>query len=223
MTDDWLDRIEKNERRVVDKEKGYYIFEKCYTPINDDFLKERGIDICALTEIENGKIKKNLVLFRKGEKFSFFNCTHFVIGEFEFNEYYEPDFKQIPIEKRPDLRNLLAPGEYFIASKSFVESLVEKGIQKCLIESIKRLIETGVDPIDFRLTLRKKIIKALAEIAPEDTKELIFFILDYFSTGDRKIYKILSQEFKEIICNHFVEKDFQRLNDWIKKRCKIVS
>ncbi|NVM02196.1 MAG: hypothetical protein HWN67_07660 [Candidatus Helarchaeota archaeon] len=223
MTDDWLDRIEKNERRVVDKENGYYIFEKCYTPINDDFLKEKGIDVCALTEIRNGKIEKNLVLLRKGKKFSFFNCTHFAIGEFEFNEHYEPDFKEIPHENRPDLRNLLAPGEYFIASKSFVESLIQKGIQKCLIESIKRMIETGVDPIDFSLKLRKKILKALVEIAPEDTKELIFFILDYFSAGDRKRYEILSQEFKEIICNHFIEEDFQRLNDWVIKRSKIIS
>ncbi len=223
MTDDWLDRIEKNERRVVDKEKGYYIFEKCYIPINDDFLKEKGIDICALTEIKNGKIQKNLVLLRKGEKFSYFNLTHFAIGQFKFNENYEPDYKEIPIEKRPDLRDLLAPGEYFIASKSFVESLIEKGIQKCLIEAIKRLIETGVDPIDFSLKLRKKIIKALVEIAPEDSKEFIFFILDYFSSGDRKRYKILSQEFKEVICNYFVEEDFQRLNNWIIERSKVIS
>ncbi|MHA1315454.1 MAG: hypothetical protein ACTSRB_16240, partial [Candidatus Helarchaeota archaeon] len=87
--------------------------------------------------------------------------------------------------------DFLSYEDQFFATKSFVEGLIHRGIQSCLVDSLKREMETGIMPIDLDNLMRMQLIHAILDVAPDACTELLKFMLECFYVKDPERYRII--------------------------------
>jgi len=218
--------IQKEEKKCLNPKCDLYMLEKCYLPHEDEALKERGVEFCARTEVDaRPKIPavKNLLLIRRGEKVTGIRCIHTKVGESIPCEEWEREqeeigeetirVREVSVEHRPELRKQLTPEEHYVALRSFVDGLLEQGIQNILLESLKYEVEWGrkYSPL-LDIQLRSQLASALSELVPEESAELALTSLEMIVQDDPQRMEAFSEEFRKIICDYFKPEDLVRLN-----------
>ncbi|MHA1144722.1 MAG: HEAT repeat domain-containing protein [Candidatus Helarchaeota archaeon] len=200
------------ERRWIDKEQHHFIYEKSYTPEQDEVLKRQGVDVCAVTEVRGREIH-NRIEFRKGSSVAVVPCLHIAVLQVIHNPDSESGFEEVSTEEHPDLQQLLSPEDHHFALRSMVQCLIERGIQDTMLESFRRERETGKEPLDFNHLMRMQIVKALMEIAPDETKEMALFLLEYVTSGNLERVKTFDEDFHYVFLSpKFDFADLKRLD-----------
>lgn len=173
--------------------KADHHFYKCFDLVNDEVLLRAGVQICAVTEVEGAQVK-NLIVFRRDGRESFVNCIHTPICQFVLNPDAEDAIEILSTEKRPDLQALLAPEEHYVAMKSFVGYLAEKGVLNSLVASYETGFEQGQEPLDFNYLMRIQLVEALVVLAPEAATDLVYQTLKNGSSNNIERLRIILSE-----------------------------
>jgi len=195
----------------IENDRGESRYERTFFPFNDEALLRAGVEIVAVTRKLNERIK-NEISFIRDDKKSTIECIHVAIANFVFNE------EGVAVETGGSTERLINVKEYitiedaFFSLVSFVQALVERGMQQALIDGLRREMN-GEDPIDMNHLMRTQLAKALVEIAPRETKELSFFLMEYLSAGIADRFRFICEDFLDLICDHFDEADLRRLDE----------
>jgi len=197
--------IPTQEKKILSK--NHIVFEKSYTPINDQFLLEKGIDITAITEFKEGKIK-NRVEFSRNDIRRHINCIHAVIGEVLINEHGETEIKNISLERKKEFISSLSLETHWFSLKSYIEGLIEFGIENCLIETLNNQIDPSIDDFSFNHFFQYKLLDVLRVFVPNFVNKHLFALLNSFKNSPQMLRMFIHRhwshiwkDFREIIFN----------------------
>lgn len=215
-----MSKLIREEERFRDPKTGELVFEKCFIPINDQRLLREGIEICATTarEKDTGKIKNRLLFRRNDKTVAQLSCIHTKVCNAEFIDLspeekerlgMEPEQERYAIistEKHPEIAEAIGIEQNFVALKSFIGSIIERGIQNSLIESLKfklavrnKEVRTDLSLLDDQTT--SQLLNSLAKVNKKISDELVIFGLDYMTGEDPQRMEFFSTELSSQICD----------------------
>ena len=176
MAENFQHLLESSEITVnTENEK---IFEKIYIPFKDEILKKAGLEFLTRTTFRMGNIQNEIGL-RLGESWEFIDCIHIVIGKINVSDSGEMLYEHVHLETTAKSQIKLTPEEHFFALKSFVEYLLERGIQESIIDVLK-LKENEQYNFGFNHLMAAQFIEILFELVPNESKDLFLYLLENF-------------------------------------------
>jgi hypothetical protein len=220
-------RIKEIKRMIADSKvyrdnKGKIIgLEKVYQfdPVVDPHFHELGIEIHAKTIIDEEETPKNTVIFKRGKLTSRIACINEAVCNLvpttaeeweETGSNYRVESIVSTEEKKYKKLKLSLFDSHF-SLRSFVDALVRIGFNNTLLHRLRVRDETGFEPIDFSEKLQNMLIRALIEIAPETTKQLLIFYIDYICREDIQRFEAFFPQYEDIIAANFKAPDVEKL------------
>jgi len=184
--------IQNSEKKTIQKHDYKVIkFEKTYSPLNDKELLENEITIQVLLDLNDGEIERLGLFFKRNELEIASLCVN------------------------PN--HFLQPEENFFVLKSYIEGLIDLGIQKSLLESIRLEMESGIPHIGFHHQMRVQLINVLLEISyglgrniiknslikhyPKNPKKYVAIFIKRFQEGGYNQEELISRIFQDILVN----------------------
>ena len=188
--------VSPHEKKVLAER--HVIYEKSYTPINDKFLLEEGIDVTARTEYCNGKIT-NRIIFQKGDQQEHVSCIHAVIGQFVFDRRGNMEHRNVSMEEKEELINSLSLDEHWFSLKSYVAGIIDFGIQNCILEMLKSRFNP-LEPAQhvFNVYLQSQLLRIVKTLAPNTFNNLLLLIMERFTRNHRGLSSFLQRYWKRI-------------------------
>lgn len=178
MVENFKHLLESSEIKVATENEK--VFEKIFIPFKDEKLKDVGLEIIVRTSYKMGNTS-NEVIMQLGEDWEILECIHVVIGKIAMSESGELLYDKTSQDIGSMAQLTLAPEEHFFALKSFMQHVLERGIQESIIDVLK-LEEDVQYNFGFNHLMAAQFIEILFELVPNESKELFLFLLDnYYS------------------------------------------
>ena len=119
--------IPDEEKFTLNKNELAYI--RKYEPIEDDELMDEGIEIIAMTRLQDNKVISNEIIFTNGKDEVSIECTETIVDLYLFMEKHEQGKEledRLPVTKKDAI--LLTPDENFFTLTLYIETMIKSGI-----------------------------------------------------------------------------------------------
>lgn len=200
--------ISKSEIEMLNRDR-LMVYRKCFDLSKDSLLLENGIDICAITEVRNGKVNDRIVFREKktGEESSicqYKECS--VVPNPESESGVELVLTKSLLEPIK-----MQPREHYAALKSVASYLAKNGILNTMKKALEKEVRTGKSAPEMNSLFRGELFDAIYRSIP-GKKERDNFAFSLFSNVSTEGYKLASKDFKHTICNWFHDDDIRKLD-----------
>ncbi len=222
------DQIQSNRREK------WYCYETWFPLTQDIELHSAGVRVGARVDVDSDGHLQNRIVFQKDKIEARVECTHTIVlaGPAQDAISYVLDKATTNARLTKEERNMieragslvdLPPWGHFAALKSYVAGIVEIGIKNMLRGSSISAIEPSLQektanvdgnllPFGFNTVMQNQIIRALYEIAPASTMDLManWFVeliesapLKWLKKRRKTLFsRLQSQEFITYLWNH---------------------
>lgn len=157
---------------------GHFKYEARFALKRDAMLDLQGVEVVARVEVTK-KTVHNRIVFQRGDSEATVNCVHTAVCAIhagrDWQEVLEDQERILDLSRSTENQPVhLSPEEHFASLKSYVAGIAEAGITSLLRASYHSArLHPMILPFGFNSALQKQIIRALKEITPETTRQLV--------------------------------------------------